>query len=73
MNWIAITVGLGAIAIAAYTVVDPMGKARSWPTGREWEQNPKQARRKQYQHTYLFAAFLTLVGLGFIWVGIRGI
>lgn len=70
MNWIAIAVGLGALVIAAYSVSDPMSRARSWPTGTEWEQNPKQARRKQYRHTYFFAGFIALLGLLFLIIGI---
>lgn len=70
MNWIAIAVGLGAFGIAAYTVSDPMSRARSWPTGSEWERNPEQARRKQYRFTYLFAGLISLVGLVFLLIGI---
>jgi hypothetical protein len=47
----AVVLGLLPVAVARYTVSDPMSRARNWVDGREWEQDLEAANRKQVRYT----------------------
>ncbi|GGI95234.1 hypothetical protein GCM10008995_01760 [Halobellus salinus] len=62
--------GVGCIGLAVYTALDPLSRGRSFVSGAEWEQDPKQAQRKDRAYTYVWAGVMILIGLASFLVGL---
>lgn len=70
MNWILIALAFGCLGLAVYTARDPLSRGRSLVSGKEWKQNPRQAQQKDRVYTYVWAGFMSLIGLVLLLLGL---
>ncbi|WP_436909645.1 hypothetical protein [Halosimplex marinum] len=67
MNGAAILFGLLMVGMGAFAVKFPM-RIRSHPSGREWQQNPDKAARKQRIWGFLLGLAIIALGVfGIVW------